>query len=1094
MKVKNKIVALMLCMLMVFTIPNPVLAAADEFVDSGSGLKFKVLTEDTATNTGTVQVIENNYSDSVYIIPDTVTYDSLTYTVTGIGFGAFSNCTGLTSVSLPEHLTDIGNFAFDGCSSLGSIDLPDGMTGIGISAFRGSGIASVTIPDSVETIWDWAFSNCTSLTTVTFLGVDPPTIYSTVFSGAAVETAVVPMGAQNSYWFATSGKLPAGAQIIPAAATITGVSVNPAAVAVAKGGMQIFSASVDGTGSFSEAVTWSVTGGSYGTRIDNGTLIVAVDEASSILTVKAESVADSGAYGEAAVNVTTSAPQEQFSLPVGSTCYFDLSGQSFPGTLNASLPDSSLKWVPFTYAGTVDAYSLDAGAEGSTSASEMAGAAPSRHSLFVADHNICKAVSWATLNTAGLIFGRDYSANGVSYRLRSLSVGSGKNTLLQVIPQSNEWDQILMKGNDIPNNSGVRSWGQDTYNSDAASRVYRGQAFSAFWYYASSTSTNATNGFRPALEVLNPSGMGFDGLKAVTYDMGGNGTLGSGVLTSATVAYTDMMTLPTITPENGFQYTGPASGSGTDVLGWSDGTTFYEAGTTAAFPAGTTLTPAYGPPSVAPVIVTTSLPDGTVGAEYDASIEATGTAPMTWILSDGTLPDGIDLESDGDLSGMPSAAGTFLFTVMAANARGSDTQNLSITVGAVSNGGDSSSGGGTSSTAPTPEYKAEVDVGNGSNTTLPIIVDKNSGRANVDVGTVKGLMSGGKTAVVTVPSVPGVDTYSLGVPVPALATADGQSKISFKTSCGIVTVPSNMLADIEGISGSKAQISIGQGNKDTLDEDVKTVIGDRPLVQLTLFVDGKQLDWSNSNAPVTVSIPYTPTADELKNSESIVIWYIDGGGNVASVPNGRWDPAAGAVTFFITHFSNYAVAYNRMSFKDVTSNAWYDKAVSFLAARGITSGTGGNNYSPESKLTRGEFIVLMMRAYGIAPDRNPADNFSDAGNTYYTGYLAAAKRLGITAGAGNNMYAPGKEITRQELITLLVNALKAIDRLPHGNSGKALSGFKDADQIAPWAKDSMTLLVETGTVGGNGGKLGPKEMTTRAETAQVLYNMLGKGD
>lgn len=124
----------------------------------------------------------------------------------------------------------------------------------------------------------------------------------------------------------------------------------------------------------------------------------------------------------------------------------------------------------------------------------------------------------------------------------------------------------------------------------------------------------------------------------------------------------------------------------------------------------------------------------------------------------------------------------------------------------------------------------------------------------------------------------------------------------------------------------------------------------------------------------------------------------------------------------------------------------------------------------------------MMRAYGIAPDRNPADNFSDAGNTYYTDYLAAAKRLGITAGAGNDMYAPGKEITRQEMITLLVNALKAIDQLPHGNSDKALSRFKDADQIAPWAKDAMTLLVETGTVGGNGGKLGPKEMTTRAET------------
>ena len=144
------------------------------------------------------------------------------------------------------------------------------------------------------------------------------------------------------------------------------------------------------------------------------------------------------------------------------------------------------------------------------------------------------------------------------------------------------------------------------------------------------------------------------------------------------------------------------------------------------------------------------------------------------------------------------------------------------------------------------------------------------------------------------------------------------------------------------------------------------------------------------------------------------------------------------------------------------------------------------------KLTRGEFIVLMMRAYEIAPDTNPTDNFADAGNTYYTGYLAAAKRLGITFGVGNNMYAPGKEITRQEMFTLLYNALKVIVQLPQGDSGKTLADFSDAGQIDTWAKDAMTLFVKAGTVSGSGGKLTPTGTTTRAEMAQVLYNLLGK--
>jgi len=90
------------------------------------------------------------------------------------------------------------------------------------------------------------------------------------------------------------------------------------------------------------------------------------------------------------------------------------------------------------------------------------------------------------------------------------------------------------------------------------------------------------------------------------------------------------------------------------------------------------------------------------------------------------------------------------------------------------------------------------------------------------------------------------------------------------------------------------------------------------------------------------------------------------------------------------------------------------------------------------------------------------------------------------------MYAPDKEITRQEMFTLLYNALEVIDRLPEGTSGKPLSTFSDADRIASWAKDAMALMTETGTISGNGGKLFPANTITRAEMAQVLYNLLVK--
>lgn len=352
--------------------------------------------------------------------------------------------------------------------------------------------------------------------------------------------------------------------------------------------------------------------------------------------------------------------------------------------------------------------------------------------------------------------------------------------------------------------------------------------------------------------------------------------------------------------------------------------------------------------------------------------------------------------------------------------------------------------------------------------------------------------------------------------VASLITPNGGT-LTFNTDTGSLTLPSDMLSGITGSEGKKAEISIGFGDKSKLNDDIRAAIGNRPLISMTLTLDSVQTEWNNPSAPVTVRIPYTPTAEELENPECIVIWYIDGSGNVVSVPNGHYDAATGTVTFQTTHFSDYAVGYKQVIFTDVVKDAWYAKAVSFIAARDITVGTGGGKFSPEAKLTRSQCIVILMRAYGITPDSNPTDNFADAGSTWYTGYLAAAKRLGISEGVGNNLFAPEKEITRQEMFTLLYSSLKAIGQVPgmhrravggaddqpgmHGravgnqpvsNSGKTLSDFIDADEIAPWAKDAMKLLVETGIIQGNGNRLFPKDTTTRAQMAQVLYNLLSK--
>ena len=109
----------------------------------------------------------NEYSGSVSI-PSSVKYSGTTYSVTSIGEDAFYNCTGLTSVRIPNSVTSIDNSAFYWCDGLTSVTIPNSVTSIGSYAFEGcTGLTSVTIPNSVTSIGDYVFRWCTGLTSIT---------------------------------------------------------------------------------------------------------------------------------------------------------------------------------------------------------------------------------------------------------------------------------------------------------------------------------------------------------------------------------------------------------------------------------------------------------------------------------------------------------------------------------------------------------------------------------------------------------------------------------------------------------------------------------------------------------------------------------------------------------------------------------------------------------------------------------------------------------------------------------------------------------------------------------------------------------------
>jgi O-glycosyl hydrolase len=343
------------------------------------------------------------------------------------------------------------------------------------------------------------------------------------------------------------------------------------------------------------------------------------------------------------------------------------------------------------------------------------------------------------------------------------------------------------------------------------------------------------------------------------------------------------------------------------------------------------------------------------------------------------------------------------------------------------------------------------------------------------------------TAVVEIRDSAGVTAYSAVLPARFVSADDDGRQIKIVSEIGTLTIPTHMF-DAETLEDARqVAITIARADISSLDRELQQRIGDRPVLELSVTVDGSPVEWNNPEAPVTVTIPYTPTEEELADPEHIVVWYIDGQGNVVAVPSGKYDPATGTVTFTTTHFSLYAVAYVKKSFDDIAAYPWAVRAIEVLASKGVID-RAGSTFAPAEKTTRGEFILQLIRTLDLHAEAE--DNFADIpADAPYAGAVAVAKKLGITNGVGGGRFDPEAPITRQDMMTLIVRALQVarID-LSLGTS-KDLDRFIDKGDVADYAVQSVATLVKHGIVQGDGLRLNPTSLTTNAETAVLMYRL-----
>ena len=617
-------------------------------------------------------------------------------------------------------------------------------------------------------------------------------------------------------------------------------------------------------------------------------------------------------------------PDEQFSLTSGGRYYFDLSTMNIPGTANGSLPDASLHYVPFTYAGTVDAYKLMS--EMATT-EEYAQQKKYPHSLFVADYVVTHTVSWNDLDTASLIFGKDYASGGVDYTLRAPSVGSnftGSGNSERGVPQSNEWDTMLNKNSRyIQNWNILYSWGQDTYFGGALLRAVRGLGSARCWSSNSATYSAPYVGFRPVLEVLNPDTLGSGGLKVVTLDLNGGKLGGSSDAIQIIV-------------KNGSEFTAPAS----------DGLTRPDGNTGSYFKWLGSDGNLYAPGESVPEVVTTLTAQWTVN-QYT----------ITYDLAGGTVegnPDTYTIETVAFTLKNPTKSG---YTFTGWSGTGLDGENnMTVTIPKGSTGNRSytahwryNGGGGSGYSYYTIKATAgaggsispsgSVSVREGRDQTFTITPDKGYAVANVkidgkSIGAVKSYTFENvrRTHTIEVIFVKTNGNPQTGVFVDVATGSYYEDAVDWAVENGITKGTDNTHFSPDGIC---------------------------TRAQAVTFL------WraAGSPKPETRTMPFTdiPAGSYYYDA---VLWAVENGitkgtSNTTFSPNMTCSRAQ--IVAFLWRSEKSPAAGTANPFADVKSTAYYADAVLWAVKEDITKGTTNTTFSPDADCTRAQIVTFLWR-------------------------------------------------------------------------------------------------------------------------------------
>ena len=419
-----------------------------------------------------------------------------------------------------------------------------------------------------------------------------------------------------------------------------------------------------------------------------------------------------------------------------------------------------------------------------------------------------------------------------------------------------------------------------------------------------------------------------------------------------------------------------------------------------------------------------------------------------------------------------------------------------------SGGGSSSGSGGGSTIVERPDpVKPEIPT---TSQTKPVTPDKNGGVA-VDNGAVQSAINtakddakkNGNTAngvAVVIPITPQVGQTSFNVTINAqtlnLLVREKVKRLEINIDGVIVeAMDASLLAFLNTSSANRDIVfRVKQTDPSVSSKEAKAAIGTRPAYDLSLayLSGGKETPITDlDGCTISVRLPYTPAKEEQTGNLYAV--YVDSKGKVEWLTKSSYDPDLGGVIFETGHFSIYGIGYKNPvpAFTDIKGH-WAEDNIIFVASRGLLTGTGNNQFSPNTGMTRGMFVTALGRLADIDPADYKTGKFTDVkADAYYAPYVNWAAEKGIVNGTTATTFSPDTNITREQMAVIMAGYAKKLGyELPAAHDAVT---FADNAQISSWAAKEVKAMQQAGIMAGKGGnRFDPKGTATRAEVATVL--------